>query len=112
MHVALLGLGTTGSHIARQLRAPAVTAVQLYDVKPQRYDLVGPAVDPTVPHAFGLPSKNHYCDVAILATPVGTHRDRAESLLMGGTHVVSLSEDPDEVRQLLQLDELARHRDN
>lgn len=110
MHVALLGLGTTGSFVARQLRAPAVTAIQLYDVKPQRYDLVGPAVDTTVPHAFGLPKDDHHYDVAILATPVGTHLDRARSLLVGGTHVVSLSEDPAEIRQLLELDGLARQR--
>lgn len=46
-------------------------------------------------------------DVAILAGPPGTHYDLAVSLVRAGTSVVSISDAPEDVDRLLELDELA-----
>jgi hypothetical protein len=50
-------------------------------------------------------------DVAILATPCRTHVGLAAELLRAGSHVVSISDCPEDVVDLLALDELARAND-
>ena len=47
-------------------------------------------------------------DVAILATPCRTHVALASRLLRAGSHVVSISDSPEDVIGLLRLDEVAR----
>jgi saccharopine dehydrogenase-like NADP-dependent oxidoreductase len=112
MHVAVVGLGTTGSQVARQLRPPEVARITLYDVDEQRIGPVRGSLDDNLEIIAGLPSTASPPDVTILAGPVGTHYDLARSLLTAGGHVVSISDDPNEVQRLLRLDPLAvsQHR--
>jgi hypothetical protein len=107
MKVALLGLGTTGSHLARQLRPPDVGALQLFDPDDGRVGPVTSALDKRIVASAGLPSPSDPPDVTVLAGPVGTHAEQAERMLAAGSHVVSISDGPDEVDQLLSLDSLA-----
>ena len=112
MHVAVLGTGAVGARAARQRastdeverltladlnRVRAETAVQSIAL-PGRVSAV-----PTTQWADGA-------DVGVLAIPVGGHRDAAERLLEQGSHVVSCTDDKDEVRALLDLDAEARVR--
>ncbi len=111
MRIALAGLGTTGSHLARQLRPPEVSEVRLFDIDQRRIGPVRGALDGRVKALAAAPDPEDPPDVTILATPTGTHVERAESMLAAGSHVVSISDDPDEVDALLGLDGLARRHD-
>lgn len=108
MRIALSGLGATGSHLARQLRSPEVTAIHLHDIDPERVRRVQGAVDRDVETSVGPPDTADRLDVTVLASPCGTHVEPAATMLAAGSHVVSLSNDPAEVEALLDLDDLAR----
>lgn len=110
MRIALAGLGTTGSHLARQLRPPQVTELSLFDIDQQRIGSVRGALDRRVTVTAGAPDPDDPPDVTVLATPVGTHVERSRTMLAAGSHVVSLSDDPVEVQELLDLDGLATER--
>ncbi len=111
MRVALAGLGTTGSHLARQLRPPDVTELQLFDIDQKRIGPVKGALDSGVTAVSSAPDPANPPEVTVLATPTGTHVERAEAMLAAGSHVVSIADDPDEVEALLALDDLAvRHQ--
>ena len=111
MRLALVGLGTTGSHLARQLvRAPA-TEVSVADADNRRLDRVVPAlrsVAGDIEIRRDQPDPADPADVVVLAGPAGTHAKLASSMLAAGSHVVSVSDDPVECAQLLALDETAR----
>jgi hypothetical protein len=107
MRVALAGLGTTGSHLARQLRPPDVSSLQLFDIDQQRIGPVRGALDRRVDVVSAAPNPADPPDVTVLATPTGTHVARAKTMLAAGSHVVSLADDPDEVEALLDLHDLA-----
>ncbi len=107
MKIALTGLGTTGSHLARQLRPPEVTEIQLFDIDPQRIGPVRGAIDRRVTVTSNAPDPKDPPDVTVLATPTGSHVEVAKTMLAAGSHVVSLADDPDEVEALLDLHELA-----
>ena len=117
MRVALIGLGTTGSHIARQLTQSPVTDLILFDVKDERLDQVATAVRAVAPghqNVTDAPSSAPArlgADVVILAGPAGTHGRLAAEALRAGSHVVSISDAADEVAELLALDSLARSVD-
>lgn len=111
MRIAVSGLGATGSHIARQLLQAPVAELDLHDPDRRRLERVGPAIqaiggDVRVAHAPPDPASPP--DVAILAGPAGTHGPVAEAMVAAGASVVSLSDDPDEVGELLALDAAAR----
>lgn len=108
MNVSLAGLGTTGSHLARQLRPPDVAVINLYDVDEGRIRSVRGALDRRIQVSAGAPDPTNPPDVVVLATPTGNHTDVAASMLAAGSHVVSISDDPGEVVELLDLDELAK----
>ena len=111
MRVALVGLGTTGSHIARQLTQAPVAELSLHDTDHRRLDRVGPAVRAVAKDirvAIEPPDPGDPADVVILAGPVGTHAKVATSMVAAGSHIVSISDDPNEVGQLLALDSSAR----
>ncbi|MGI9613562.1 MAG: hypothetical protein ACR2QO_11665 [Acidimicrobiales bacterium] len=111
MRVALVGLGTTGSHVARQLMRAPCTEIAVADVDVRRLDRVLPAlrsVAGDISIRRDEPDPADPADVVMLAGPVGTHTKAAASMLAAGSHVVSLSDDPDECKQLLALDETAR----
>ncbi len=106
MRVAVVGLGATGSHVARQLRSSMPESMRLFDVDPRRIDRVVDAIglDSVVPgDALGSDA-----DVVVLATPAGTHGSLARRVLAQGRHVVSTSDHPRDVRALLDLDGDAR----
>jgi hypothetical protein len=110
MRVALVGLGTTGSHLARQLRSPDVDEIWLHDADSRRLSSIRGAVDREVEVVTAPPHPGDPADVVVLAGPVGTHVDRARTMLDAGSHVVSISDDPAEVERLLELDDLATAR--
>lgn len=108
MKLALAGLGTTGSHLARQLRHPSIAELRLFDIDQRRIRAVRTALDHRVGPRAGAPDPDDPPDVTILATPTGGHTELAARMLRAGSHVVSISDDPDEVLGLLALDGLAR----
>ena len=110
MRVAVVGLGTTGSHLARQFRTPQIEHICLYDPDPVRAERVRGALDRGLDISSGPPSPPDPPDVVVLAGPAGTHVERARTMLAAGSHIVSISDNPDEVEQLLALDPLARER--
>lgn len=114
MRVALVGLGTTGSHIARQLIQAPVTELCLYDTDRRRLERVIPAVRAVaqdVEVMVGQPDPADPATVVVLAGPAGTHAKHAASMVAAGSHVVSISDDPAEVSQLLALDDAGRNRE-
>ncbi len=110
MRIALVGLGTTGSHVARQLRSADIEQLDLFDTDADRIHQVRKAVDPSLEGSSAAPDPRNPPVVTILATPCGTHAELAAEMLSAGSHVVSLSDDPIEVEAMLALDDIARDR--
>ena len=113
MRVAVLGAGAVGARAVRQLAStPGVETVTVSDVDAARAERVVRAIaEPdrvTVSPAGSWPPAT---DVGVLALPPGTHRVAAEGLLSADAHVVSVSDDVDDVRALLELDIEATVRD-
>lgn len=110
MRVAVIGLGTTGSHLARQFRRPDVERISFHDPDDRRVAAVRGALDPNLTIDIGPPDPDDPPDVVAIAGPAGTHLEPARTMLDAGSHVVSISDDPEEVEQLLALDPLAVER--
>jgi hypothetical protein len=112
MRFALVGLGATGSHAARQLTQSPATEIRLFDRDDKRLTRMAEAVqaivDPSQTIVIGEPEPANPPDVTVIATPAGTHANLAAAMVAAGSHVVSLSDDPREVAQLLELDPQAR----
>lgn len=117
----VIGLGASGSHCARQLATTLNgrpgSSLHLVDTDVERQARV---VDATGQCATALPielaspmdrASAPSSTVTVLATPVGTHVELAESLLRRGSHVVSMSDGTADVEGLLALDTLARDHD-
>lgn len=107
MTFAVLGLGATGSGIVQQLFALPDQAVAgsvcVDDIDPRRVEQIVAAQPGAVAKADTDSS-----EVVILAMPGGLHVDAARRALVRGAHVVSVSDHPEDVVGLLELDELAR----
>ena len=107
MRALVVGAGAVGARAARQLASTEGVDVLVSDVNPGRAEAVvsslgdGAATAPATVDA----------DVAVLASPSGTHVAAATSLLRRGVAVVSTSDDIDDVRGLLELDAEARERE-
>jgi saccharopine dehydrogenase-like NADP-dependent oxidoreductase len=112
MRVAVLGLGAVGARAARQLASTdAVDHLVVADLDPSRAaEAVRSIAEPDRVVAGTTDDWSAGADVAVLATPAGDHRAAAELLLERGTHVVSVSDDVDDVLGLLDLDVEARVR--
>lgn len=110
MKIALAGLGTTGAHLARQLCPPQVEEIRIFDIDQRRIGPVRGALDRRLTVRPAAPDPSDPPDVTVLATPTGSHLDRAKTMLEAGSHVVSISDDPDEVQALLELNDLAEDR--
>jgi saccharopine dehydrogenase-like NADP-dependent oxidoreductase len=112
VRVAVVGVGATGARIARQLVAsPEVTEVRLIDPDRDRLRSVAKSLgDPAV---VGGPAYDPSIEVetVVLASPPGRHRLQAELALGAGADVVSTADSVEDVRALLELDELAVDRD-
>ena len=113
MRAAVLGLGAVGARAARQLASSDVVEhLVVADLDPGRAaEAVRSIAEPDRVVAGTLDDWSDGADVAILATPAGGHRAAAELLLEQGAHVVSVSDDPDDVLGLLDLDAEARVRE-
>jgi saccharopine dehydrogenase-like NADP-dependent oxidoreductase len=109
--VAVVGIGAVGARTARQLVSSAdVGEVILRDVDARRVDgamrsLGGTSVADLPPYT-SLPE----VEVAVLATPAGTHVALARDLLARNISVVSVSDSVADVRGLLDLDAEAQER--
>ncbi len=111
MHAAVLGVGATGSHVARQLTQSPLTELSLFDIDDQQLGRVGTAVrsivtDEVMVHSGPLEHRATP-DVVVLAGAAGSHVEPAETWLKRGSHVVSISDDADDVAGLLDLDQVA-----
>ncbi len=109
MRIAVLGLGASGSHVARQLGASDIDEILLYDADSARMRLVIGAMSGSAAARSGEPD-GAGADIVILATPGGNHLAAAQQALANGAHVVSMSDDVSDVRSLLALDEQAAGR--
>jgi saccharopine dehydrogenase-like NADP-dependent oxidoreductase len=121
MRAVLLGMGAVGVRAARQLAATEgldrLVLVHHDQAKlgeiadalssPSRIETI--TVARAAPPAEALTGALADADVVVLATPSG-HRAAAEVALERGVHVVSVSDDIEEVRGLLALDAEARER--
>ncbi|MEM7342006.1 MAG: Gfo/Idh/MocA family oxidoreductase [Actinomycetota bacterium] len=112
--MAVVGVGTTGSHAARQLTQLALASLVIDDDDRRREARVAKAVATTLGRdaiGRGLSDHRDHPDVVVLCTPAGTHHRLATIWLQRGAHVVSISDDPEEVAALLDLDAVARQHD-
>ena len=117
MRAVLSGIGAVGSRAARQLASTAglerLTIVASHDVQLDRLaeSLANTQRIETITCPPGeLPaSELDEADVLVLTT-ARSHRALAELALEHRTHVVSVADDPNEIRDLLALDPEARER--
>ncbi|MBI3256207.1 MAG: NAD-binding protein [Actinobacteria bacterium] len=112
MHIAVLGVGATGSRVARQLvSTEGVERVTVVDRNADRARLVAESLASKVRIECAAPRAwaDLGADVMVVATDVGSHRAAAAEAREAGAHVVSLSDDPEEVQSLLAMDEAFRH---
>jgi saccharopine dehydrogenase-like NADP-dependent oxidoreductase len=113
--VALVGCGAVGRRAARQLASSVgFERIVLVDRHRDRAEQIaaslalGEAVEVRSElQGSGSLASLRDVDVLVLAT-AAPHRDLSETALARGLHVVSCSDDPGEVRALLQLDHAAR----
>jgi saccharopine dehydrogenase-like NADP-dependent oxidoreductase len=113
MRIAVLGAGAVGARTARQLASSDdVEQLVVADVLESSARAVVESIDDAA--RVRATSVDDWCegaDVGVLALPAGDHRRWAERLLDQGSHVVSVVDDVDEVRALLDLDAEARVRE-
>ncbi|HSL59371.1 MAG TPA: Gfo/Idh/MocA family oxidoreductase [Acidimicrobiales bacterium] len=111
MRIAVIGAGAVGARAARQLvSTDDVEQVVVRDLRADRVSAVvrslGPEADAELPPYAATVS----ADVAVLATPAGTHAGLARDLIARGVDVVSTSDSVDDVVALTALDPEARER--
>lgn len=106
MAIAVLGVGTTGSHVVRQLVGPGSEPLEILDRDHRRAALVADAVAHHPVRTRGDRTAIEATTV-VLATPAGTHAELGRALVAAGRDVVSLSDDVDDVAGLLALDAAA-----
>ncbi|MGI8662215.1 MAG: hypothetical protein ACR2LQ_03275 [Acidimicrobiales bacterium] len=112
MRVAVVGAGAVGARAARQLASFDGVDRVLVDEPDEhrREDLLNSLTDERAERCTGpLPGASGL-RVAVLAATCGQHAPRAAALVAAGVHVVSVSDDIDDVRGLLALDAEARKR--
>jgi saccharopine dehydrogenase-like NADP-dependent oxidoreductase len=117
VRAVLLGIGAVGGRAARQLASTdAVDQLTIVHHDGPRLErlaemlAVPDRVSTSLCARHTLPGELvGDADVLVLATP-GRHRPLAEKALEKGVHVVSVADDPEEVRGLLALDAEARER--
>jgi hypothetical protein len=107
MRLAVVGAGTTGSHVVRQLASAGIESLEVLDRTRHRADLVAAAV-PDAPVRTPRSLADLTAGVVVLATPPGDHPAVAGALVDAGRHVVSLSDDLGDVEGLLALHDRAR----
>ena len=116
--VAVVGLGATGTHAVRTLTerypGPVLRRIHLHDRDSKavaRSQQIASTTSATISTGPLATLVGEQPDVVIVATDCGTHLEAAKRALTRGSHVVSISDDADEVLSLLALDERAAARD-
>lgn len=107
MRVALIGAGAVGARAARQLVSTStVDSVLVTDVDRERAQaIVASLADERATVATDVDD----VDVAVLALPGALHADLARRYIATQVPVVSVADGVDDVRALLELDEVAKH---
>lgn len=109
MRFAVIGAGATGARVARQLASTdLVERIWVDDVRLDLVRAVRASLGTIARDGRGRVFDRDDIDVAILATPSGTHGPMASRLVEHGVSVVSISDAPEDVDALLTLD-LDRH---
>lgn len=107
MRLAVVGAGTTGSHVVRQLASAPLTSLEVLDADPERAAMVVGAV-PYAPAHTVESLQDVEATTVVLATPAGDHGRLGAALVRAGRNVVSMSDDLDDAEALLALDGSAR----
>ncbi|MCU1398917.1 MAG: hypothetical protein JWN62_2026 [Acidimicrobiales bacterium] len=102
--VAVVGAGVTGSRVAGNLASLASIRVAVVDTREDIAETVARSIDGI---AIDL-DHAQVADVVVLALPA-PHAALARRFITNGVAVVSMSDDVDDVEELLQLHELAVH---
>jgi hypothetical protein len=111
VRAAVVGAGATGVRAARQLLfLGEVERLAVVDTNRARLDAVVESLGSPATAVEDVAAAVAGVDVVILAGPYG-HRAAAEAALEHGASVVSVSDDVDQVRDLLAMDAEARERD-
>lgn len=111
MRILLVGAGAVGARAARQLHAlDDLSELVVSDVNGARAEQVAASLGKPAKGVVWSDGLLDGTDVVVLAHPAGNHADLAERALDGGAHVVSATDDLEETRRLLALDESARER--
>lgn len=108
--VGILGVGAVGARLARQLVSTDVDEVVIRDDSRSRAELVARSLGDAATIDDGDMTEPLDVDVVVLAGPGRVQSGQAATFLRNGTHVVSTSDDIDDVRSLLALDHEARER--
>ncbi len=106
--VGIIGLGAVGARAARSLIGSLGTSsLVLVDRDERVADGIRRTLGDDLDVRVGemLPAD---LEVSVLATPAGNHAAAAGAALRGGSHVVSVADSVDDVRALLDLDQLAQ----
>lgn len=109
--VGVVGCGAVGARVARQLLSTGVETVVLRDQLPDRLAAVVKSLGDAAIADPGRDIDPLDVDLVVLAGPGGAHAEQAAAFLRRGVSVVSISDDIDDARGLLDLDHEARERD-
>lgn len=108
--VGIVGAGAVGARLARQLVSTDVDQVVLRDESLNRAELVARSLGDAATVDRGAPTDPLDADVVVLAGPGRAQSGQAAVFVRAGQHVVSTSDDIDDVSALLALDTEARER--
>lgn len=110
MKIVVFGAGATGTRVARQLLASA--AVDEVEMRDNRDEVVQNSVAELGMGATVGRGRRFDSNVAgvVVATAVGSQEALARRSVQAGCHVVTTSDDINEVKRLLLIDDEARYR--
>ena len=109
--VGIIGVGAVGARLARQLVSTDADEVVLRDERVERAELVAQSLGERSRVDRGAMDAPLDVDVVVLAGRARVHAAQAAAFVRRGTHVVSVSDDVRDVRELLALDRQARSRE-
>lgn len=111
MRIVLVGAGAVGARAARQLHSTQATSeLVISDLDEARAATVAASLGGPARAVPWREALLDHADAVVLAGASGTHRILAEAALERGVHVVSVSDDPEETKDLVDLDSEARER--
>ena len=108
--IGIIGLGAVGARLARQLVSTDVDEVVIRDDSLSRAELVGNSLGDAATIDRGEMTDPIDADIVVLAGPGRAQAAQAAVFVRAGQHVVSTSDDIDDVQALLALDHEARER--